>query len=216
MTEQARNFLESIVGYTKTPGAKVPSFDRPIRLAIVDEAYMDGLVKVRFDGEEQVGTKGYPALSSYNPVADDRVALIPVGSSYLIIGKVDPTPRTFPQWHDLEPLLENGWNVADVPISSFQSTPEYIRQSDGLVKVKGLVAGGTYTNETVIATLPEGYRPTGQLHFATIQEDQPMLIRVDPAGKIRIGRFALESFDPDVAPGGGWISLDPITFVAQR
>lgn len=66
------------------------SASRPARLGKIDPAYSSGSPKVIFDGETVVSGKGYPRLSSYAPVANDRVLLIPVGTSYVIAGKVTP------------------------------------------------------------------------------------------------------------------------------
>jgi hypothetical protein len=207
---EATDFLEEVAGFTKSQPGPTPSADRPVRLATVTSLYTSGLVRVRFDGETILGTKGYASLSSYNPQPDDRVALIPVGSSYLIIGKVDPSPRQFPKWQSLATALRNNWTAYQSNV--FQATPEIIRSSDGWVKVKGLVAGGTATDGTTIAILPAGYRPTGQLHFATVSSpddqpgtDRPALVRVRPDGAILAG-FGV---------GPGWVSLDSITFVAE-
>lgn len=82
-----REFLETVAGYTRqsTDG----SADRPCRIAVIDPAYSSGNPKVTFEGESTMSTKGYPFLSSYTPVATDRVVLVPIGTTYLIVGKID-------------------------------------------------------------------------------------------------------------------------------
>lgn len=212
----ARSLLDTFRGTTPTPGDRTPSVNRPNRLAVVEEAYTSGLVHVRFEGEEGVGTKGYASLGNYNPQPGDRVVMVPVGTSYVILDKVDPSPRQFPEWHDVTPaMLSNGWEPYDV--NDRQAEPEYIRTGDGWVKVKGLLRYGTTADNTVVLTLPEGYRPTGQLHFATVSnttpppagplvgDDQPAMLRVRPNGEVSCG-FGV---------GQGWLSLDSITFVAE-
>lgn len=67
--------------------AQTPASPRP-RLATIDPAYTTGLPKVTFDGESTLSTKRYPRLASYVPVAGDRVLMIPISASYVIIGKV--------------------------------------------------------------------------------------------------------------------------------
>ncbi|MEO3978762.1 hypothetical protein [Streptomyces sp. CAU 1734] len=52
--------------------------------------------------------------------------------------------------------LNNGWTSYG---SSFQP-PVYQRQIDGTVQLAGLIAPGTLTAGTTVATLPAGYRPT--------------------------------------------------------
>ena len=43
---------------------------------------------VIFDGETSVGSKSYTYLSSYHPVPGDQVALVKLGHSWVILGKI--------------------------------------------------------------------------------------------------------------------------------
>jgi hypothetical protein len=83
----AQGFLDTVAGYTRarTDG----SADKPLRLAVVDPAYSSGLPRVTFEGESTLSGRGYAFLESYYPTAGDRVALVPAGTTYLIIGAVD-------------------------------------------------------------------------------------------------------------------------------
>lgn len=48
-----------------------------------------GGVSVQFDGETTPSTKKYKRLASYSsPTVNDRVLLIKVGGTYVIIGKI--------------------------------------------------------------------------------------------------------------------------------
>jgi len=48
-----------------------------------------GGVFVQFDGETTASQKSYKRLASYsNPAVNDRVLLIKVGGTYIILGKV--------------------------------------------------------------------------------------------------------------------------------
>ena len=48
-----------------------------------------GGVSVQFDGETTPSTKKYKRLASYSsPAVNDRVLLIKVGGTYVIIGKI--------------------------------------------------------------------------------------------------------------------------------
>lgn len=58
------------------------------RLGKIDPAYSSGRPRIVFDGETAASTKQYPYLSSYIPVAGDRVLLARVAGSYIVIGKV--------------------------------------------------------------------------------------------------------------------------------
>lgn len=90
----AHAFLEAVAGYSQdiVKGAQ-GSAAWPIRLARIDPAYVAGsfpgtLPKVTFEGEDSLSTKRYPVVSGYSPVPSDRVIMLPVGSTYVILGKI--------------------------------------------------------------------------------------------------------------------------------
>lgn len=82
-----QDFLESIQGYTE----KVAPANRAHRLGTIDPAYTAGKPKVLFDGATTLSTDGFAFVGNYQPVAEDRVVLAPVGNTYLIIGKPGDT-----------------------------------------------------------------------------------------------------------------------------
>ena len=57
-----------------------------MRLATVTST--SGGVKVRFDGETAPSTKLYKRLASYSPTVNDRVLLVNVGGTYIVLGKI--------------------------------------------------------------------------------------------------------------------------------
>lgn len=82
----ALSFLEAVQGFTESGSRS--SADRPVRLAVVDPAYAGApaLARVTFEGESTLSTKAYPYSTPV--VAGDRVALLPIGNTYLIIGAI--------------------------------------------------------------------------------------------------------------------------------
>jgi hypothetical protein len=89
---RALEFLDAVAGYTQAQQSG--SASRPIRLATVDPTYVAStfpgtLPKVTFDGESTLSGKRYPVMSGYLPSASDRVVLVPVGTTYLIVGALD-------------------------------------------------------------------------------------------------------------------------------
>lgn len=66
----------------------VPEDKRNYKLGTIDSAYSSGRPKIIFDGETVASTKQYPYLGSYTPMASDRVLLLEVGGSYVILGKI--------------------------------------------------------------------------------------------------------------------------------
>jgi hypothetical protein len=92
---EARAFLESVAGYTRDSTADA-SANAPVKIGTIDAAYVSGSgnPKVKFDGESTTSVKAYPYLNSYFPVATDRVVLLPVGNTYVIVGRLDTTNIT--------------------------------------------------------------------------------------------------------------------------
>lgn len=81
------DFLAAVTGAAQA-AADTSSATRPIRLATVDPAYegLPTLPRVTFDGETTLSGKRYALLQGYVPAAGDRVALAPVGTTYVILG----------------------------------------------------------------------------------------------------------------------------------
>lgn len=104
--------LAAFVTATKDPS----SADRPVRLATVDSAYASGWPKVTFDGESTLSQKAYPHLDCYVPARGDRVVLVPVGTTYLIIGAVSSTGAGLPAGAIVEfgaATVPSGWLACD-------------------------------------------------------------------------------------------------------
>lgn len=83
------SFLDAISGYVRYENGS--SATRPIRLAAIDPAhdpYAGVLPKVTFEGEATLSGKRYPFVDQYVPVPNDKVVLIPVGTTYLILGSI--------------------------------------------------------------------------------------------------------------------------------
>lgn len=95
MAGSTLNLLRDITAFVKA--TKEPSSaDRPVRLAVVDATYMTGWPKVTFEGESTLSGKQYPHVDSYSPAPGDRVVLVPVGTTYLIVGAVSSTGAGLP------------------------------------------------------------------------------------------------------------------------
>jgi hypothetical protein len=62
--------------------------DAPFSLGKVSSTHSSGRPQIVFDGEESASSKKYPYLSSYTPSANDRVLLVNVGGSHVVVGKI--------------------------------------------------------------------------------------------------------------------------------
>jgi hypothetical protein len=62
--------------------------EKVLSLGVVPSNYSSGKPQIIFDGEETAGTKTYPYLSSYTPSAGDRVLMVNIAGSHVVLGKV--------------------------------------------------------------------------------------------------------------------------------
>lgn len=97
-SRKAHDFLRSIAGFTEAnTGPNVEG--RPIRLGTVDYDYdpndfLGGIYpRIMFDGEKVVSQKRYKTMVGYYPLPGHRVVLLPIGTTYLIIGTVSTAPQ---------------------------------------------------------------------------------------------------------------------------
>jgi hypothetical protein len=145
----ALTFLQSVSGYTR--GQQNGSADRPIRLATIDPDYdpfvnypdPPPLPRVRFDGEDSVTSKRYPYVQGYIPAAGQRVYMVPVGTTYQIVGAVENS--------DMQGFYNSGYDYittefgggASLEVSGGESTlyVDNIRSSSPL----GVIGGKYYT-----------------------------------------------------------------------
>lgn len=58
------------------------------KLGKIDSNYTTGRPKVMFDGENIVSEKQYCYLNSYIPIANDRVLLIKISGTFVILGEI--------------------------------------------------------------------------------------------------------------------------------
>lgn len=81
----ADDFINVISGIADgTTAGEQPEKVIRIRFGTIDPAYTTGAPKVKFDGESTVSVKTYKRMSSYTPVANDRIMIV----EGVILGKV--------------------------------------------------------------------------------------------------------------------------------
>lgn len=104
-------------------------------------------------------------------------------------------------WNSLS--MANGWTWYDA--TGIFATPAYIKASDGIVSLKGLIRSGTATSDTTVANLPAGYRPKSRLIFFVMNNNTVGRVDVLADGQVRI-----------MTGGNTWLALDNINFVAEQ
>lgn len=159
-----QSFLAAVNGYVQ--GERRSSADRPNRLAVIDPAfsvasYPGTLPKVTFEGETALSGKRYAVLGNYIPVPSDRVVMVPVGNTYVILGPVALPASNLA-------TLENSWvNYSATETSGDFRYARYWKDANGIIHLEGLVKDGVVTAGTTVLTLPVGFRPAGTLLFLT-------------------------------------------------
>jgi hypothetical protein len=111
-------------------------------------------------------------------------------------------------WANL--TLTNGW----VAYGGGFASPQYIKGSDGIVTIKGLIKSGTVTDGTVIATLPAGYCPKDRTLIAggvTNAKSVRYDVRQTTTG-VPANGCSIEIYYGDAT----WASLDAITYLAEQ
>jgi putative uncharacterized protein orf2 len=103
---------------------------------------------------------------------------------------------TNPKWTDA--ALKSGWrNTTDY------GDVQFSKSVDGTVYFRGTARGGNTTQETVIFTLPEGYRPEKQLYLTALNNSYGIaIIAVRPNGDVVI-KSNVDS---------QWLNFDNISF----
>ena len=146
-------FLQSVAGYAQAQ--QTGSENRPIRCATIDPAFdiEAGLLpKVTFDGESTMSTKRYPYGSGYVPEAGDRVVMLPIGTTYWIVGSVSNHGR---QGFSADPTNdlytthfgENAYVEVDGGSSLLVVDDLSI---EGLSPPRGIVQGKYWTSDRVV------------------------------------------------------------------
>lgn len=122
------------------------------------------------------------------------------GTDYYSIQAMFYTSAHNANWIDL-PTLQGGW----VWFGAGYPTPQYTKSSDGIVTVRGLIKSGSMAFDTLLTTLPPGYRPKDRLVIHTSACGQYGRIDVTDSGQIR-----------GMSTNSCWTSLDAINFVAEQ
>lgn len=153
----ARALLASVAGFTAPvvgPTSDAGSSNLPVRLATVDAAYTTGSPKVLFDGETVMGARTYVSLTPV--VAGQRVAMLPVGHSYVIAG-----------------ALSGDGSGVGVPFALVAATGYTINDSR-LIRVGRVITltfsitktdGTAVPRYTVFATVPSAVAPLYETRF---------------------------------------------------
>lgn len=99
---QPASFLESVAGYAQANFSKEKEpGNRSAKIGTIDPAYVSGDPRILFDGEDDVSEKAYPFLAPYSPRANERVVLLPVGHSYVVLGAIATSPVLQPGWNHI-------------------------------------------------------------------------------------------------------------------
>ena len=82
------------------------------KLGTIDYAYTDGLTKIIFNGETEPSLKEYDRLSSYYPSPGDKVLLLKVANTYVVLGKIGEDKSI-----DEDELIKHDINAENIEIT---------------------------------------------------------------------------------------------------
>jgi len=85
------------------------------------------------------------------------------------------------------------------------ATPQYTKTNDNVVQLKGLIAGGSTTYDSTLATLPAGFRPKERILTTVANSGAYSRIDILANGEIHFE-----------GSSNGWYSLDNICFPAEQ
>ena len=57
-------------------------------LGTVDRDHKEGRPKIQFDGEDALSEKSYPCISSYTPKPNDRVLMVRLNGTQVVLGSI--------------------------------------------------------------------------------------------------------------------------------
>ena len=110
-----------------------------------------------------------------------------------------PAPYSGSAWSNL--TLQNSW----VYYGSIYPTPQYTKTSDGVVTLRGLIKGGSTAYDSVITTLPAGFRPKNRILYVGSNTGAYARLDVLSNGEVHF-----------LGSTNGWLSLDNINFLAEQ
>jgi hypothetical protein len=169
-----------------------------IRFGTVTNA--TGRPQILLDGDDTPSGKRYPYLSSYVPAIGDRVLLIrDNGGTWIVAGKLQDAAAPSP-WTN----LALGSGVGSV------ETGQYMRDSSGIVRLRGRLNAGSLANGGLIFTLPVGFRPGVQTVFMSqcqngVTYEHVEIVMLSDGNNLLYGQ-------PNPA---NYINLSHITFLAE-
>lgn len=109
----------------------------------------------------------------------------------LLKSESDPTP-----WQNL--VLANGWNHHQQ-----YNNVQYSKSFDGVVYFRGSANKGKTTTETVIGTLPVGFRPTQSLYISTINNNYTVAV---------LGIYSNGNIVVKGNVDSNWLNFDNVSF----
>jgi hypothetical protein len=181
------------------PVVQIPTLPYLTRTGVVEPYYTQGNPRVVWHGDS-TASGPFRYVGGWRPVAGQEVlGTRSTRTGEWVVGPVSTPVAYPPTWFPLS--LQNGWSNYE----QGYSTAAFTRTATGLVVIKGLLKGTStaVAGGTVIARLPERFRPSTKLMFAAQNSGASGSGAVDvrPDGVIAV-RNAV----------AGWTSLDNIAF----
>ena len=164
-----------------------------VRMALLDPAYRgEGPARVTFEGFDALSDDAYNWQRPYIPWESRSVTMMRVGGTWEITGQSGaegyggvyrvPLPKT---------ATTGKWNSYHVRMNDPTWAPwEIVRYASGIVVHRGLsfpVDAASIAAGTVIANIPEPYRPDGTMFFMVNNGDLARSVSITAAGDVVVG-----------------------------
>lgn len=155
------------------------------------------------------GTNNYGYVNVITHSSDSSHCVqfyVPFNSDQFYMRRCDS--NRWSEWIRLVTTSANtDWKTADLQ-SGWQHRAEYgsvqyYKSVDGIVRLRGVAKGGNISKETVVLTLPEGYRPKTQIYtFGMNDTFEPVALSISEFGAVTIKRNADDK----------WLGFDSVSF----
>lgn len=164
----------------------------------IDIVYVNSLGVIAY----LAGTPGATPVQPSTPAGGQLLAsiLVTAGKTSILTADISDKRRNNLQEAWIVPTLTNNW----VYYGSYFSPPNYYKDQNGIVKIKGVIKSGITTSGTVLFSLPVGYRPLFTMPYPCMSNDVLGQIHILNNGQVRI-----------ISGSSVWFSID-VSFRAEQ
>lgn len=206
MTGQALRLLQATAGFAQAANPQ----SRPLRLGTIDtgydpDSYPGGTMPlVLFDGETVLSAKRYAVLPPYWPQPGERVVLLPVGNSHIIVGGLGESSSVH-----VSGSIAHGNPAATVPrMLSGRDTINF----PGSTNASSALYNIDFYRASFTVTFPEDFFLTTPIITVTARTSVPgTLIECTYDNESKDGFDVVAARSTDTSTVVDWTAVEPLT-----